>query len=206
MKHPQISWLTDDIVILDSSAKALAFPTSPKLIIGSVVPWLPASVKLERAPMPLEPPKVQMPASAMLPRVRGSARIGKLFLCNRKPGVGPSIERLGFFDALRGVCQNGFDDGAFGKRLAYHLQFSLLFLLKMATVYLSRLRTFISIVSKVPVYRYDLGGQISQNASLVLEMFDQMAHDKTGEVGHSLNLPTNVPRTLTEQREPTTQR
>lgn len=207
MKNPQMGWLTDDIVILDAQAKALAFPTSPKLIVGSVVPWLPSSVTLERAPMPLEPPKVQIPSSAMLPRVRGSARIARLFLCRRNPGVGPSIKRLGFVDALRGVCQNGFDDGAFGKRLAYHFQFSPIFVLKMAAVYFSRLRTFISIVWKVPVFRYDLGDRISQNATLVLDMYAAMSGDETGVAVHNYSdVPASGPQgALREQTGPTTQ-
>jgi hypothetical protein len=186
MKHPQISWLTDDIVILDASAKALAFPTSPKLMIGSVVPWLPSSVTLEKAPMPLEPPKVQIPSSAMLPRIRGSAAIRRLFLCSRTPGVGPTIKQLGFADALSGICQNGFDDGAFGKRLAYHLRFSPIFFLKMAVVYFCRFSTFVSIARKVPVYRYELGGDISENASIVLKMFSATDRNNAASPVNSL--------------------
>ena len=38
MKHPQVGWLTDDILPVDSNGRALAFPTSPRLIEGSVGP------------------------------------------------------------------------------------------------------------------------------------------------------------------------
>jgi len=137
-------------------------------------------------PMPLEPPKVQIPFSSMLPPVRASAGIARLFLCTRKPGVGPSIRRLGFVEALIGICQNGFDDGAFGKRLAYHLQFSSIFFLKMAAVYFSRFRTFVSIAWKVPVFRYELGGQISENASMVLKMFSAIRPDDAASAANSL--------------------
>jgi len=204
MKNPEVGWLTDDIVILDANAKALAFPTSPKIMIGSVVPWLPSSVALERAPMPLEPPKLQIPSSSMLPRVRGSADIRRLFLCTRKPGVGPAIKQLGFVDALIGICRNGYDDGAFGKRLAYHLQFSPIFFLKMAAVYVSRFRTFVSIARKVPVFRYELGGDISENASMVLKMFSAISRDKiTGSLSNFGETAASKPETLGTHTEST---
>ena len=63
MKNPQVHWLTDDILVVDSSGRALAFPTSPRLIEGSIVPWLPPSVNLLKAPMPINPPKVQIPTA-----------------------------------------------------------------------------------------------------------------------------------------------
>ena len=178
MKSPQVNWLTDDILVVDSSGKALAFPTSPRLIEGSVVPWLPPSVNLLKAPMPIYPPKVQIPSASILPRVRASAKIRGMFLCTREPGVGPTIKRVGFFAALMGICQNGFDESAFAKWLAYQLQFSPAFIFQTVAVYLSRVRSFIYLAWKVAVYRFEMGGQISENASLLLNMWAAMSDDK----------------------------
>jgi hypothetical protein len=178
MKNPQVNWLTDDILVVDSAGRVMAFPTSPRLIEGSVVPWLPPAVNLLKAPMPIDPPKVQIPSASILPRVRASAKIEGIFLCTREPGVGPTIKRVGFFAALMGICKNGFDESAFAKRLAYQLQFSPAFLLQTAAVYLSRVRSFIYLARKVAVYRFEMGGQISANATLLLNMWAAMSDHK----------------------------
>ena len=171
MKHSEVGWLTDDILPVDGSGRALAFPTSPRLIQGSTVPWLPPSVKLLRAPMPKKPPKVQLPSWSILPRVRASAQLGALFLCSRKPGIATSIKRVGFLEALCGICQNALASKSFGHTKAYHLQFSPVYLYRMAALYLSRLRTFFYLAWTVPVFRFHMSGQISENAALLLSRF-----------------------------------
>ena len=70
-----------------------------------------------------------------------------------------------------GICQNGFDESAFAKRLAYQLQFSPAFIFQTVAVYLSRVRSFIHLAWKVAVYRFEMGGQISENATLLLNMW-----------------------------------
>jgi hypothetical protein len=174
MKNSQVGWLTDDILPVDASGRALAFPTSPRLILGSAVPWLPSSVKLLKAPMPKEPPKVQLPSSAILPRVCPSAKLGALFLCSRRPGVGPSLRRVGFLEAFRGICDNALTGREFGHMMAYHLEFSPVYLYRMAALYLSRLRTFCYLAWTVPVFGFHMSGRISENASLVLSRFSTM--------------------------------
>ena len=207
MKNPQVNWLTDDILIVDSSGKALAFPTSPRLIEGSVVPWLPPSVNLLKAPMPIDPPKVQIPSASILPRVRASAKIRGMFLCTREPGVGPTIKRVGFFAALMGICQNGFEEGAFSKRLAYQLQFTPAFLFQTAAIYLSRVRSFVHLAWKVAVYRFEMGGQISENASLLLNMWAAKSYDKRRGVLNSVNdISPSRSQPLTGQTDRRTQR
>ena len=178
MKNPQVTWLTDDILVVDSAGGVLAFPTSPRLIEGSVVPWLPPAVNLLKAPMPIYPPKVQIPSASILPRVRASAKIRGIFLCMREAGVGPTIKRVGFFAALMGICKNGFDESAFAKRLAYQLRFSPAFLFQTAAIYLSRVRSFVYLAWKVAVYRFEMGGQISENASRLLNMWAAMSDAK----------------------------
>jgi hypothetical protein len=171
MKHPQVRWLTDDIVPVDWSGKALALPTSPRIIKGSIVPWLPPSVNLLKSPMPIAPPKVQIPSWSLLPRICASAPIGGLYLCTRKPGIGPFFKRAGFFDASVTICKSGFNTGDFGESWAYRLDFSPIAIYTMATVYVSRLRTFMRLAWTVPVFRFEMGGQISENALLLLNMW-----------------------------------
>jgi hypothetical protein len=190
MKHPEVGWLTDDILLVDPSGRALAFPTSPRLIQGSVVPWLPASVTLLKAPMPKEPPKVQLPCSSILSRVRPSSPLGALFLCSRRTGVGPSLRRVGFLEAFRGICDNALTGREFGHMMAYHLQFSPVYLYRMAALYLSRLRTFCYLAWTVPVYRFHMSGQISENASVVLHMCSAIRRDDPCSAANSLG---NVP-------------
>jgi len=178
MKHSQVGWLTDDILPVDGNGRALAFPTSPRLIQGSAVPWLPPSVKLLKAPMPKEPPKVQLPSSSILSRVCSSAKLGALLLCSRTAGVAPSIRRVGFFEAFRGICNNALTGKEFGHMMAYHLEFSPLYLYRMASLYLSRLRTFCYLAWSVPVFRFQMSGEISENASLVLSRFSIMGSNE----------------------------
>ena len=185
MKYSQVGWLTDDILAVDSDGRALAFPTSPRLIQDSIVPWLPPAVKLLKAPMPKDPPKMQLPAAAMLPRVSRSARLGALFLCRRQPGIGPSIEKVGFFEAFRGICDNALLGKDFGHMKAYHLQFSPKYVYRMAGVYFSRLRSFFYLARTVPVFRFEMGGQVSENAALLLSM-----HATSNPIpGSNLNAP-----------------
>ena len=186
MKNSQVRWLTDDILAVKSSGTALAFPTSPRLILGSAVPWLPSSVSLLKAPMPKEPPKVQLPSSAILPRVCPSAKLGALFLCSRRPGVGPSLRRVGFLEAFRGICDNALTGREFGHMMAYHLQFSPVYLYRMAALYFSRLRTFCCLAWTVPVYRFHMSGQISENASMVLHMCSAERRDDACSAANSL--------------------
>jgi hypothetical protein len=187
MKHPQVGWLTDDILPVDSTGRALAFPTSPRLIQGSVVPWLPPSVVLLKAPMPKEPPKVQLPSSSLLSRVCSSAKLRALFLCNRTPGLRPSINRVGFLEAFRGICNNALTGKEFGHMMAYHLQFSPVYLYRMAALYLSRLRTFCYFAWTVPVLRFHMSGEISENASMVLKRFSATRRDDLARTANSLS-------------------
>ena len=200
MKHPQVGWLTDDILPVDSSGRALAFPTSPRLIPGSVVPWLPPSVNLLKGPMPKDPPKFQLPSSSLLPRVCPSSKLGALFLCSRRPGVGPSIRRVGFLEAFRGICNNALTGREFGHMMAYHLQFSPRYLWSTAAIYLSRIRTFFYLAWNVPVFRFDMGGHISENASLLLNMWAEMRNDGIRRLVDASNaVPAVDNRNLREQ-------
>ncbi len=178
MKHSEVGWLTDDILPVDFNGRALAFPTSPRLIEGSTIPWLPPSVKLLKSPMPKEPPKVQLPSWSILSRVCAPTKLGGLFLCSRRPGVGPFIRKAGFVEALRGICDNALMGREFGHMLAYHLRFSPLYLYEMAAIYLSRLRTFVYLAWTTPVFRFHMGGEISENAALILNMYPQMPQDE----------------------------
>jgi hypothetical protein len=190
MKHPQVGWLTDDIVPVDVSGKALALPTSPRIMIGSVVPWLPPSVTLLKSPMPIAPPKVQIPSWSFLSRVCASAPIGGLYLCTRKPGIGPSFKPAGLFDAFVTICRSGFNTGDFGERLAYSLEFSPVAVYTIATIYISRLWTFMRLAWAVPVFRFAMGGQISENALLLLNIWE--AKRKNG-VDHPLDFSDAMP-------------
>jgi hypothetical protein len=178
MKYPQVGWLTDDIIPVDLNGRALALPTSPRLIEGSAVPWLPPAVKLLKSPMPKEPPKVQLPSWSILSRVRPSAKVGELFLCTRRTGIGPSIRRVGFIEAFRGICDNALTGREFGHMKAYHLQFSLSYLCRMSLMYLSRVRTFIYLAWTVPVFRFEMGGQVSENASLLLKNWPTKPYER----------------------------
>jgi hypothetical protein len=42
----------------------------------------------------------------------------------------------------------------------------------MATVYLSRLRVFVHLARSVPVSRFEMGGQISENALLLFNIWE----------------------------------
>jgi hypothetical protein len=177
MKHSQVGWLTDDILPVDPHGRALAFPTSPRLIEGSTVSWLPAGVTLLRAPMPKSPPKVQLPSWSILSRVRASAQIGAVFLCSRQPGFGPSIRRAGFIEALWGMCENALSGRHLGHMRAYHLLFSPAYAGRTLWIYLSRLLTFISIARTVPVFRFEMGGRVPENAALLLETWAAMRNE-----------------------------
>jgi hypothetical protein len=168
MKHSQVRWLTDDILPVDREGLALALPTSPRLIEGSAVPWLPPSVRLVKSPMPKTPPKLQLPSSSILSRVCHSATLGELFLCRRKPGAQPSIRRVGFFQAFLGICDNALTGREFGHMKAYHVQFSPLYVIKMSFMYLSRMKTFMALAWRVPMFEFDMGGEVSENATLLL--------------------------------------
>jgi hypothetical protein len=206
MKHSTVGWLTDDILPVDSTGRALAFPTSPRLIQGSVVPWLPPSVELLKAPMPKYPPKVQLPSSSMLPRVSpSSARLGALFLCRRRPDVGPLIRRAGFLDALFGMCDNALTGKEFGHTMAYHLQFSPLYICRMAILYFSRMRTFIWLAWTVPVFRFDMGGRISENASLLLDTYSSMRHDQDDPRASGREISSIRPRQFNDKTDRTLQ-
>jgi len=171
MKHSQVCWLSDDMVPIDSNSTALPFPTSPRIMEGSTVPWLPPAIDLLKSPVPKDRPKVQIPSSSMLSRVRPSTKISGLFLCTRKPGVGPSIKPADFFDAFVEICKNGFNARHFGERWAYKVQLSPFFVYSMAAIYISRVRTFMHLARTVPVFRFEMGGQISENALLLLNMW-----------------------------------
>jgi hypothetical protein len=201
MQHPQVGWLTDDILPIDSNGRALAFPTSPRLIQGSTVPWLPPSVALLKAPMPKSPPKVQLPSWSILPRVRSSAQVGAVFLCSRRPGVGPFIRPAGFFEAFRGICDNALTGKEFGHMKAYHLQFSFAYLYKTSLMYLSRVRTFIYLAWKVPVFRFEMGGQVSENAALLLDHWAALCtgQDRNRLDASSAAAPSALTRKIGEQ-------
>jgi hypothetical protein len=178
MKNPRVGWLTDDILPVDREAVALALPTSPRLIEGSAVPWLPPSVKLLKSPMPKDPPKVQVPAASFLSRVRPSARLGALFLCSRKPGVEPSITPAGFLEAFRGLCYNALTGREFGHMIAYHMEFSPLYAWRMAFMYFSRIRRFLHLARVVPVFNFKMSGNIADNAAMILEMYPPLPEDE----------------------------
>ena len=169
MKHSQVGWLTDDILPVDAHGRALAFPTSPRLIEGSTIPWLPPQVNLLKSPMPKRPPKLQLPCWSIFPRVQPFAQVGALFLCSRRQGTGPNIRRASFLDSLRGICDNALGSKSFGHTKAYHLEFSVSYLYRMSFTYLSRVRTFIHLAWNVPVFRFEMGEQVSENASLLLD-------------------------------------
>jgi len=171
MKHSEVCWLSDDIVPIHSNSRALPFPTSPRIIEGSSVPWLPPGIDLVRSPLPKDRPKVQIPSSSILPRVSPSAKVSGLFLCTRKAGVDPSIKPAGFFDAFVGICKSGLNGRHFGQRSAYHVQLSPLFMCSVAAVYLSRVRTFMHLARTVPIFRFEMGSQISENALLLLSIW-----------------------------------
>jgi hypothetical protein len=192
MKHAQVGWLTDDILPVEADGRALAFPTSPRLMAGSRVPWLPPSIKLLPSPMPKEPPKMQLPAWSILPRVRASAKLGALFLCSREPGIGPSISRVGFFAALRGICANAFTGKEFGHMLAYHLQFSPVYFYHMGAMYLSRLRTFMKLARSVPVWRFEMGGDVAENAALILKMYSTTTPHKVADMVNAFSPVSSV--------------
>jgi hypothetical protein len=124
--------------------------------------------------MPKKPPKVQLPSWSILSRVHASAKLGALFLCRRGSDLDASIRRVGFFTAFRGICDNALTGREFGHMKAYHLQFSPLYAYKMALMYLSRLRTFMVLASTVPVFRFDMGGQVSRNSSLLRDTWAAM--------------------------------
>jgi hypothetical protein len=191
MKNSEVGWLTDDILPVESTGGALAFPTSPRLIQGSVVPWLPHSVKLLKAPMPKHPPKVQLPVESILPRICPATKMGGLFLCSRTPGIGPSVGRVSFPEAFVGICQNALTGGrAFGQMKAYSLQFSPVYIYRMAAVYISRARTFMHLAWTVPVFRFEMGSQVSENALMILSRFPT-----TGDAAcNSKNVSNNIPR------------
>jgi hypothetical protein len=130
--------------------------------------------------MPKDPPKLQLPASAILPRVLPAANLAALFLCRRRPGVGPSIRKVGFLDAFRGICSNALTGRDFGHMMAYHLEFSPFYLYQIAAIYFARLRAFVGLAWNVPVFRFDMGGQISENASMVLDMAYARNRSKAG--------------------------
>ena len=178
MKHPEVDWLSDDIVPVDSTGKVLALPTAPRIIKGSIVPWIPPLATLLKAPMPIAPPKVQIPSWSMLSRVCASATIGGLFLCTRKPGAGPFVKPTGFFDAFFTICKSGFTGRDFAESLAYCLHFSPIFICTIAAVYLSRVRTFMHLAWKVPAFRFEMGGEISENAALLLNMWAETRSDR----------------------------
>jgi hypothetical protein len=169
MKQPQVGWLSDDVLPVDPHGRALAFPTAPRLVEGSPVPWLPPSARLARSPVPRHPPKLQVPSWSMLARVRPAAPVRALFLCRQVPdAAGPSLRRVGVLEALRGLCANGLTGRGFGHLMAYHLQFSPWYVLRTAVLHLSRLWTFGRLAWTVPVYRFEMSRQISDNAALVL--------------------------------------
>jgi hypothetical protein len=200
MKHAQVGWLTDDILPIDENGRALAFPTSPRLIEGSVVPWLPPSVKLVKSPMPKKPPKLQLPSWSILSRVCSSAQLGELFLCRRRPGASPSIRRAGFFEALYGICDNALTGREFGHMKAYHLQFSLSYLYKMSLMYISRVRSFTYLAWTVPVSRFEMGGGISENAALLLHHWAARRGQREREsIESSSPIPAVESRKLGEQ-------
>ena len=171
MKHSEVCWLSDDMVPIDSNSRALPFPTSPRIMEGSSVPWLPPAIDLLKSPVPKDRPKVQIPSSSMLPRVSPSAKVSGLFLCTRKAGVDPSVRPAGFLDAFVGICKSGFNGRHFGETWGYHLQFSPVSIYTMAAVYLSRVRTFMHLARTVPVFRFEMGSQISENALFLLNMW-----------------------------------
>jgi hypothetical protein len=74
--------------------------------------------------------------------------------------------------------------------MAYHLRFSPAYLYTMAAVYFSRVCTFIYLAWTVPVFRFDMSGQISENASLVLHMCSAVRRDDPCSAANSLG---NVP-------------
>jgi hypothetical protein len=167
MKCPKVSWLSDDIVLFNRSGKALGLPASPRIVGGSIVPWLPSSTTLLQSPIPKTPPKVQIPLWSMVSRVRPSAEIACIFLCTRTRGAGPSIEPAGFSDAFKTLCKSGFNGAHLGERFAYRLEFSPSALLTRATVSLSRLKTFLRIAWTTPVYRFAMG-ELSENAEMLM--------------------------------------
>jgi hypothetical protein len=202
MKQSRVGWLTDDILPVDSDGIARALPTSPRLVEGSAVPWLPPSVELLKAPMPKEPPKVQLPSWSILSRVCASAKLGALFLCSRQSGVGPSIRKAGFFEAFRGICDNALIGKEFGHMIAYHLQFSWPYLYKMSSMYLSRVRTFIYLSWTVPVMRFQMSGNIPENASVILDMYPAMPEIERVSAADcsSVRAPALKERTLSLKR------
>ena len=194
MKRPEVGWLTDDILQIDPRGNALAFPTSPRFVQGSMIPWLPASANLVRAPMPKHPQKVQLDASFILPRVCPSARVGALFLCRRKSGVGPFIRRLGFLEAFLGICDGTLSGRGFGVAKAYDLQFSLPYICRLAAVYFSRVRLSFRLAWTVPAFRFDMGGQVSGNAELVLKIHDALRHKGVRSLANPIGVSSFVSR------------
>ena len=175
MKQPQVRWLSDDIVPIDSNNRALPFPTSPRLIEGNTVPWLSPTISLLKSPWPKDPPKVQLPSWFILSRVSASAQLGALFLCSRRSDIAAaSIKPVGFFEAFLILCENALTGNRFALMKAYQCDFSLTSIMKMALVYIYRVQMFIRLAWTVTVFRFDMGEQVSENASFLLNTWTVM--------------------------------
>jgi hypothetical protein len=181
MKSSQVCWLSDDIVPIHSNCRALPFPASPRLVEGSTVPWLPPATDLLKSPWPKDRPKVQIPSSLILSRVSASAKLGALLLCSRKPDVTRAIRRVGFFEGFMSICGNALTGKGFALVKAYQIQFSLSAVCKMALVYIYRVRRFIRLAWTVPVFRFDMGGQVSEDASFLLNTWTVMRQHMDGD-------------------------
>jgi hypothetical protein len=174
MKHSEVCWLSDDIVPIHSNSRALPFPASPRIIAGSSVPWLPPSVDLVSSPWPKDRPKVQLPSGLLLSRIGASAKLGALFLCSRGSGVAISLRQVGFFKGFLSICGNALTGNRFALVKAYYIQFSLSSVYKMGLVYIYRVQRFIRIAWTVPILRFDMNEQVSENASFLLNTWTVM--------------------------------
>jgi hypothetical protein len=84
---------------------------------------------------------------------------------------------------VSGFRWDQFNTGDFGEGLAYRLDFSPVAIYTMATVYVSRLCTFIRLAWVFAVFRFEIG-QVSDNALCFLNMWEAKQKRK---LHHALN-------------------
>lgn len=168
MKSSRVSWLSDEIPLVDADCRVHAMPLPPRLDAGAPLPWPAQPVTMRDVPRTKSPRKVSIDLEPILRRTCASASATAILHCRRRPGCArPSLRRLSRWRHLIRILDNAVRGADLPQTKAYWFRFRPRAVARLARAYFMRCKLSWRLARNIDGYEFRMSDDLRRNAAFL---------------------------------------
>ena len=182
MRSPAVSWLADEIPLVDGKARIHPMPMPPRLDESAPIPWPAPPVTVHTAPRTKLPKKIAIDLDRIEPRIAQPTDARALFHLRRSNSEAPSIRPIGKWTAFRRLFRNAVRGVDLPQTKAYYFRLQPLAVIGQAWLYARRAWCMMRLARRLPSFEFVMTSDLDANSNAF-----------TQELRRSMNLDVSVP-------------